>query len=120
MIAQLQNELVEGEPCLVCGSIEHHAKPALEISNQELKEAMEDVDESQRAFAATEVSTQQALANHDQLKVKLENKLIELERIKNERDENYVALKSSSNLELPEKIDLSAIEKVIKLAREKK
>ncbi len=119
MIAQLQNELVEGEPCLVCGSIEHHAKPALEISNQELKEAMEDVDESQRAFAATEVSTQQALANHDQLKVKLENKLIELERIKNERDENYVALKSSSNLELPEKIDLSAIEKVIKLAREK-
>ncbi|QMU07660.1 SbcC/MukB-like Walker B domain-containing protein [Levilactobacillus suantsaii] len=72
MIAQLQQELVNGEPCVVCGSLDHsHMQPHVAASETELKAAMTAVDASQNTLAAA----QKSVANGQEQIQKLQTEL---------------------------------------------
>lgn len=61
MIAQLQKELEDGLPCKVCGATEHPLSHVeLDVSDDDLKAAMQQVDEAQEAFAAAEERQEKA------------------------------------------------------------
>ncbi|WP_143143809.1 AAA family ATPase, partial [Lactiplantibacillus plantarum] len=54
MIAQLQQELVDGQPCVVCGSTDHSQMPVTTIvaNEADLRQSMQAVDDAQNALAA--------------------------------------------------------------------
>ncbi|MDV0430848.1 SMC family ATPase [Lactiplantibacillus sp. DA1] len=54
MIAQLQQELVDGQPCVVCGSTDHSQMPVttIVVNEADLRQSMQAVDDAQNALAA--------------------------------------------------------------------
>ena len=47
MIAQLQAELEDGQPCMVCGSLEHPKVDGTQADEVALKDLMDQVEELQ-------------------------------------------------------------------------
>lgn len=64
MIAQLRQELSIGEPCPVCGSTKHpYAQNKATADETKLRQAMDAVDASQKAFASAETDLKNLQSN---------------------------------------------------------
>lgn len=61
MIAQLQNELADGQACIVCGALDHPAVTNLahqQVTDAEIKAAMDDLEAQQTALAENQAKAQ--------------------------------------------------------------
>lgn len=111
MIAQLQQELVDGKPCVVCGSTEHpNVVHTVAANEKDLKQSIEDVDTSQKNYAAAEQalkSAQTSLDNNEndtsKIRVELESTTATLKA----KYEELVSKVSTKNL--PSEYDLQNI-----------
>lgn len=58
MIQQLQNELVAGEACVVCGATEHplHSQSHHEVSDADIRQAIDDLEQQQSDFNKLEAT----------------------------------------------------------------
>lgn len=110
MIAQLRQELVDGEACAVCGSTEHpYAKKAAVADEKELRKSMDAVDNSQKVFAAKETdlkniqqTIQEVSDEFDQQQQKAISTQITLST-------HYTQAVANTSVELPQQFDLTAI-----------
>lgn len=90
MIAQLQKELEDGLPCKVCGAIEHPlAQAKLDVSDSDLKEAMQQVDKAQEAFAAAEERQEKAQSELERAQKKAAEKAEALQETQQKFDQAY-------------------------------
>ena len=75
MIAQLQQDLEDGKPCVVCGSTDHsHMEVKVEANEAELKKAMDQVDQAQNDFASIQNSVEADTKNLQQIQTDVTNK----------------------------------------------
>lgn len=110
MIAQLRQELVEGEACAVCGSTEHpYAKETAVADEKELRKSMDAVDNSQKVFAAKETdlknlqqTIQETSDEFDQQQKKAVSTQIALST-------HYTQAVTKASIDLPQQFDLAAI-----------
>ncbi len=109
MIAQLQKELVDGEPCQVCGSKEHLSINSIDVSNEELKKAMDQVDKSQKDFAASETTYKQQLMNAATSEENWKTKKEEVKSKKDKLTQLYDDFRTSQLLEFPIEFNRIAI-----------
>src|SRR5699024_7278027 len=115
MIAQLRQELVDGEACAVCGSTEHpYAKEAAVADEKELRKSMDAVDNSQKVFAAKETdlkniqqTIQEVSDEFDQQQQKAVSTQIALST-------HYTQAVANTSVELPQQFDLAAIKDTFK------
>ena len=115
MIAQLRQELVDGEACAVCGSTEHpYAKKAAVADEKELRKSMDAVDNSQKVFAAKETdlkniqqTIQEVSDEFDQQQQKAVSTQIALST-------HYTQAVANTSIELPQQFDLTAIKDTFK------
>lgn len=90
MIQQLQNELVPGEACIVCGSLEHPKATdnhQIAVTDQEIKKAIEALEEQKQVLEEQKATAKSldkqverltiAIANNDATKLTLSEHLIE-------------------------------------------
>ena len=90
MIAQLQKELEDGLPCKVCGAIEHPlAQAKLDVSDSDLKEAMQQVDKAQEAFAAAEERQEKTQSELERAQKKAAEKAEALQETQQKFDQAY-------------------------------
>ncbi|WP_125763462.1 SbcC/MukB-like Walker B domain-containing protein [Companilactobacillus hulinensis] len=113
MIAQLQQELVDGQPCVVCGSTVHPNVSHEVVANEgELKKSIDDVDTSQKNFAAAEQNLKTAQKNLTEITKQLDDSNKELISVNEQINSTYVELTSSSKIEFPGEFDLDTIKKI--------
>ncbi|WP_125588114.1 AAA family ATPase [Companilactobacillus jidongensis] len=113
MIAQLRQELVAGEPCAVCGSTEHPtATLTVKADETELKKSMEEVDESQKAYAASENSLKIARDNLDEFNKTLADKKTELAEVTKQLNDKYQKLVDTSELNFPDKFEMNDVKNI--------
>ena len=122
MIAQLQAELEDGQPCMVCGSLEHPKVDGTQVDEAALKDLMDQVEElqaqkekqvatlSNRQATLSEVETkrQDMLEQVAKVKLTLEKHYQELEeQVKGQFDfnfsEDYGAVRGQALLSAVEK-----------------
>ena len=122
MIAQLQAELEDGQPCMVCGSLEHPKVDGTQVDEAALKDLMDQVEElqaqkekqvatlSNRQATLSEVETkrQDMLEQVAKVKLTLEKHYQELEeQVKGQFDfdfsEDYEAVRGQALLSAVEK-----------------
>ena len=90
MIAQLQKELEDGLPCKVCGATEHPLSHVeLDVSDDDLKEAMQQVDKAQEAFAAAEERQEKAQRELEMAQKKAAEKAETLQEMEQKFDQAY-------------------------------
>lgn len=90
MIAQLQKELEDGLPCKVCGATEHPLSHVeLDVSDDDLKAAMQQVDEAQEAFAAAEGRHEKAQSELEMAQKKAAEKAETLQEMGQKFDQAY-------------------------------
>ena len=90
MIAQLQKELEDGLPCKVCGATEHPLSHVeLDVSDDDLKEAMQQVDKAQEAFAAAEERQEKAQSELEMAQKKAAEKAETLQEMEQKFDQAY-------------------------------
>lgn len=119
MIAQLQKELEEGCPCKVCGAVEHPlAKQVLEVSDEELKEAMVQVDKAQEAFAAAEERQGKAQRESESARKKVSKKTAEYEEILLKLEESYKQFCQTHERAFSQKYDAQIISTYIEKAQQ--
>lgn len=111
MIAQLQQELVEGQPCVVCGSTSHpNIVKTVQADEAELKKSIETVDTSQKNYAAAEQALKSAQKSFDDNNLEISTKKTDLESITKTLTNKYnELLNDSSKKYLPTKYDLQSI-----------
>ncbi|MFD1418830.1 AAA family ATPase [Companilactobacillus keshanensis] len=113
MIAQLQQELVPGEPCVVCGSTEHpQITKTVEADEVELKKSIDAVDKSQKNYAAAEQNIKSAQNNLEIINNELSQKNIELDSINKSLKSAYLKLTKSSASNLPEEFNMKLIKEI--------
>jgi len=112
MIAQLQQELVDGEPCVVCGSTDHSHMPiTISADETELRQSMQDVDDAQNTLAAakkTVDSTQKQIAK---LKETVQHAITATDAAAHQLDTTYQQLLTTSDLSLPADYSLETLKK---------
>ncbi|AKP67387.1 AAA family ATPase [Companilactobacillus ginsenosidimutans] len=110
MIAQLQKELVDGEPCVVCGSTDHsNMVHTVDANETELKAAMEQVDQSQNTFAAAEKSLSTVKGNVVKSEAELKSKTVSLDKAKSDLSVTYKQLTEKSDLNFSDKFSLEQV-----------
>ena len=110
MIAQLQQELTDGEPCEVCGSTVHpYANQIEEADETKLRESMDAVDKSQKDFTAAENTVQLIQNNIDKTTAQIKDIQTKLDAAQVDLATHYRALKTETDIELPEKYDSKLI-----------
>lgn len=110
MIAQLQQELTDGEPCEVCGSTVHpYANQIEEADETKLRESMDAVDKFQKDFTAAENTVQLIQNNIDKTTAQLKDIQTKLDAAQADLATHYQTLKNETNIELPEKYDSKLI-----------
>ncbi|MQS89685.1 AAA family ATPase [Companilactobacillus mishanensis] len=113
MIAQLQLELEDGKPCVVCGSTEHpNVVHNADADESKLKASMQAVDDSQKTYAAAENNLKVVQKNVADNASEIESKTTELKKFQDALDSSYTDLITDSKLKFPDKFDA---EKVTKL-----
>lgn len=111
MIAQLQQELVDGKPCVVCGSTVHpNVVHTVAANEKDLKQSIEDVDTSQKNYAAAEQSLKSAQINFDNNEAEISKvkKALETTTVTLKNEYEKLTTKSSTN-KLPSEYDLKII-----------
>lgn len=113
MIAQLQQELVDGEPCVVCGSTVHpNVTNLVEADEAELKKSIDAVDVSQKNFAAAEQNLKTAQKSFKDNTELLQQQTSELEISNKNLTEEYNKLIDTSALDFPTKFNMADLKKV--------
>ncbi|WP_334330454.1 SMC family ATPase [Companilactobacillus sp. HBUAS59699] len=113
MIAQLQQELVDGEPCVVCGSTVHpNVTNIVKADEQELKKSIDAVDASQKAFAAAEQNLKAAQKNIDDNNESLNKQKSTLNDLNKTLTDKYHSLSASSKLDFPEEFNMTKIKNI--------
>ncbi|CAJ1195685.1 Nuclease SbcCD subunit C [Companilactobacillus paralimentarius] len=110
MIAQLRQELADGEPCAVCGSTEHpYADQQVTADETDLRQAMDEVDDSQKAYAAADNAVKEINQALDDLSAEFSQKQQESVSAFRNLSSKYNELLEQVSLELPAEFDLSKI-----------
>lgn len=110
MIAQLRQELTDGEPCAVCGSTDHpYAKKAAEADNDKLRSSMDAVDDSQKAFAAAESAVNDINQNLDELSAEFSQKQLDAVTALRELSAQYNEMLDQVSIKLPAIFDFKEI-----------
>jgi len=110
MIAQLRQELVTGEPCAVCGSLEHpYADQTAVADDKELRRSMDDVDNSQKAFAAADSAVKEINKNLDELSAEFSQKQQDAVTALQTLSAKYNELIEQTSVTLPATFDLKEI-----------
>lgn len=113
MIAQLQQDLEDGQPCIVCGSTDHsHMEVKVEANEEELKKAMEQVDQAQNNFASIKNSVVTDRQNVEMLAKDLESKEKEKSKITETCLNTFNELTAKSDLIFTDCQELSDFNKV--------
>ncbi len=117
MIAQLQKELKDGEQCVVCGSTDHsHMVSKGDANEEELKELIENIDNSQKAYAAADDSLKTVKRNVAKTTKELADKKQELESAKTDLTAKYNELVSTSDLTFNTDFSLEEVKNVFNKA----
>ncbi|WP_047999530.1 SbcC/MukB-like Walker B domain-containing protein [Lactiplantibacillus herbarum] len=112
MIAQLQQELVDGEPCVVCGSTDHsHMLATISADEAELRQSMQDVDDAQNTLAAARKTVDSTQKQIEQLKEAVENATTATDTAAHQLDTTYQQLLTTSDLSLPADYNLETLKK---------
>ncbi len=113
MIAQLQKELVDGQPCVVCGATDHsNMVHTIDANEEELKLAMDQVDTAQNSFAAAEktvVTAQETVSKNEQ---KLEQLNSQLDGASKTLTNEYSKLVKSSELNFEADFSMEKVKSV--------
>ncbi|WP_334352527.1 SMC family ATPase [Companilactobacillus sp. HBUAS56257] len=113
MIAQLQKELVDGEPCVVCGSTDHsHMVKTIDADEVELKASMEQVDQSQNKFASAQKEVETFNENIRQATEELNTRQADLTKSAQELADAYQKLTSESSLTFPTEFSMKDLKQV--------
>ncbi|EQM55235.1 exonuclease SbcC [Lactiplantibacillus plantarum EGD-AQ4] len=100
MIAQLQQELVDGEPCAVCGSTDHsHMVATISASETELRQSMTAVDDAQNAVASAQQAVKSAQQQVEAAQKNAEQATTQIEVAANKIKTSYQQLVERAGLE---------------------
>lgn len=113
MIAQLQTELQDDQPCIVCGSTDHsHMVPVAEnASEAELKASMKAVDAAQDAYASAKKDTETTQKRVTETTTKLTAKTAEAQTAGKALTDKYAELVAASKLDFPTTFSMTDIRK---------
>ncbi|APX71749.1 SMC family ATPase [Companilactobacillus allii] len=110
MIAQLQQELSDGEPCVVCGSTVHpNIIHTVDADESELKKSMDEVDQSQKAYITATNKLNTVNENITKVGDKITAENIKLKSANNKLDSTYTDLTSNSKLTFSTDFDMQNI-----------
>lgn len=113
MIAQLQKELVDGEPCVVCGSIDHsHMIKTIDADEIELKASMEQVDKSQNQFASAQKEVETLNNNISETTIELNTAQDNLKTATQKLNETYLELTNKSELTFDTEFNISSLKSI--------
>lgn len=113
MIARLQEDLVDGQACPVCGAEDHPlARNGYRIFNEELTALIQSVDQAQTQYdqKQSELKDLQAKIASQEEDLQMQKK--ECQDYKNQLDASYKEFQASSDGEFPDDFNLAAIQKV--------
>ncbi|WP_125770625.1 AAA family ATPase [Companilactobacillus furfuricola] len=100
MIAQLQQDLEDGKPCVVCGSTDHsHMEVKVKADEAELKKAMDQVDQAQNNFASIQNSVSADEKNIKKIQADVTDKTKLEQSIKDQCLESFQKLTDRSALD---------------------
>ena len=117
MIAQLQKELVDGEPCVVCGSTDHSGMvKTVDADETELKASMEQVDKSQNRFASAQKEVETLNENIAQVTDELDTAEDTLNNANHQLSDTYQELIAKSKLTFNDEFVMTAAKKVFEKA----
>ena len=118
MIAQLQKELEDGLPCKVCGAVEHPLSHQVsEVSDEELREAMSQVDKAQEDYAASEERLTKAQKEVEAGKIKAQEKEAEYTTKKLKLEQSYQQFCQHSKEDFPKAYDDKLIRSILHKAK---
>ncbi|MFH5811238.1 AAA family ATPase [Companilactobacillus sp. FL22-1] len=110
MIAQLRQELEDGEACAVCGSTEHpYANQKITANETELRQSMDEVDNSQKTYAAADNAVKEANQTLDELSEEFSQKQAESVTALRNLSSKYNELLETIEIDLPVEFDLDKI-----------
>lgn len=110
MIAQLQVELEDGQPCVVCGSTDHrHMHQQVAASESDLRQSMADVDQAQDDLAAANKDVEATQQQLDTLTDDLTQQTTDYQAACQTLNKQYAQLTGELDLTLPSQVDLAVI-----------
>ncbi len=119
MIAQLQKELEDGLPCKVCGAVEHPLSHQVsEVSDEELREAMSQVDKAQEDYAASEERLTKAQKEVEAGKIKAQEKEAEYTTKKLKLEQSYQQFCQRTKEDFPKEYDDKLIRSILHKAKD--
>lgn len=113
MIAQLQKELVDGEPCVVCGSTDHsHMEKKTDANEEELRNSMDEVDAAQDAAASAKKDVEATQKRFETVTAELDALKKNSEQTQQKLVKTYKELTDSINLTFPADFSMTAAKTV--------
>ncbi len=113
MIAQLRQELTSGEACPVCGSTDHpYADEHITTDETNLRQAMDEVDDSQKQYAAADNAVKEINQTLDDLSKEFSQKQQESVSALRNLSSKYNELLTQVTVDLPAEFDLAKIKVV--------
>ncbi|MDN6252816.1 MAG: SMC family ATPase, partial [Lactiplantibacillus plantarum] len=111
MIAQLQQELVDGQPCVVCGSTDHSQMPVTTIvaNEADLRQSMQAVDDAQNALAAANKQVEATQQRIEQAEKEVDQATPQVTTAQTQLTSTYQQLIETNGLALKSPYDLTAV-----------
>lgn len=111
MIAQLQQELVDGQPCVVCGSTDHSQMPVTTIvaNEADLRQSMQAVDDAQNALAAANKQVEATQQRVEQAETEVDQATQQVTTAQTQLTSTYQQLIETNGLALKSPYDLTAV-----------
>ncbi|KZT78109.1 Exonuclease SbcC [Lactiplantibacillus plantarum] len=111
MIAQLQQELVDGQPCVVCGSTDHSQMPVttLVANEADLRQSMQAVDDAQNALAAANKQVEATQQRVEQTQKEVDQTTQQVATAQTQLTSTYQQLIETSGLALNSSYDLTTL-----------
>ncbi|MCH4009761.1 AAA family ATPase [Companilactobacillus sp.] len=110
MIAQLQKELVDGQPCVVCGATDHsNMVHTIDADETELKKAMDEVDQAQNNLASATKAFETVSADLKTAKADLQKLTQEVQVADKNLADKYQELSGDIEFDLPKTFSMEKI-----------